>query len=170
MNPNWVMVDVEANGPCPGMYSMIEIGAVHVATQKTFYTTLRPFGTKYLQAALDVTHRTHEETLSFKDPTVAMGDFAAWLKDTCPNSPRFISDNNGFDWQFVNYYFHVCLGSNPFGYSSSNLGSLYKGMQRDMSAKFKHLRRTKHTHNPVDDAMGNVEAMLAMEKMGMKLS
>jgi hypothetical protein len=25
---------------------------------------------------------------------------------------------------------------------------------------FKHLRDTKHTHNPVDDAKGNAEAML----------
>ena len=70
----------------------------------------------------------------------------------------FISDNNGFDWQFVNYYFHHFLGRNPFGHSSTNLGSLYKGMQRDTKVNFKHLRRTRHTHHPVDDAKGNAEA------------
>ena len=72
MNKNWVMVDVEANGPCPGLYSMIELGAVHVTTKQTFYTTLRPFGAKYLQASLDVTGHTHEETLTFKDSTAAI--------------------------------------------------------------------------------------------------
>ena len=37
-----------------------------------------------------------------------------------------------------------------------------------MFENFKHLRQTQHTHNPVDDARGNAEAMLAMEKMGFK--
>ena len=50
-----------------------------------------------------------------------------------------ISDNNGFDWQFINWYFHHFLGKNPFGHSSTNLGSLYKGVVRDMFASFKRL-------------------------------
>jgi hypothetical protein len=76
----------------------------------------------------------------------------------------FISDNNGFDWQFVNYYFWRFCSTNPFGHSSTNLGSLYKGTQRNMRVNFKHLRKTKHTHNPVDDAMGNVEAFNIIRK------
>jgi hypothetical protein len=32
------------------------------------------------------------------------------------------------------------------------------------------LRRTKHSHNPVDDAKGNAEALLTMkEKFGLKI-
>lgn len=35
---------------------------------------------------------------------------------------------------------------------------------------FKHLRKTRHTHNPVDDAMGNAEALLHMkEAMGLEI-
>ena len=81
----------------------------------------------------------------------------------------FISDNNGFDWQFINWYFHHFTGGNPFGHSSTNLGSLYKGMQRDMAVNFKHLRKTRHTHHPVDDARGNAEALLAMMEDGLKI-
>jgi hypothetical protein len=33
----------------------------------------------------------------------------------------------------------------------------------------KYLRKTKHTHHPVDDAKGNAEALLAMQKMGLKI-
>jgi len=69
----------------------------------------------------------------------------------------------GFDWQFINWYFHHFLGSNPFGFSSTNLGSLYKGMEKDTFVNFKHLRKTKHTHNSVDDARGNAEALLPMK-------
>jgi hypothetical protein len=82
----------------------------------------------------------------------------------------FISDNNGFDWQFINWYLHHFLGDNPFGHSCTNLGSLYKGMQKDMFVNFKHLRQTKHTHHPVDDARGNAEALLAMKELGLKVN
>ncbi len=83
----------------------------------------------------------------------------------------FISDNNGFDWMFICYYFHRFTGSNPFGHSSTNLGSLYKGIVKSTFENFKHLRQTKHSHNPVDDAMGNAEALLTIvEKYGLKIS
>ena len=60
------------------------------------------------------------------------------------------------------------VGGSPF--SSQNLGSLYKGMEKDTSKNFKHLRQTKHTHNPVDDAKGNAEALLTMKKeFGLKI-
>ncbi len=38
-----------------------------------------------------------------------------------------------------------------------------KGIVRDTFQNFKHLRKTAHTHNPVDDAKGNAEALLAMK-------
>ena len=87
------------------------------------------------------------------------------------DKPVFISDNNGFDWMFICWYFHHFLGHNPFGYSSQNLGSLYKGIVKDTRQNFKHLRRTTHTHNPVDDAIGNAEALLAIiEKYGLRIN
>jgi hypothetical protein len=82
----------------------------------------------------------------------------------------FISDNNGFDWQFINWYFHHFLCANPFGHSSTNLGSLYKGMLKSTSANFKRRRKTKHTHHPVDDARGNAEALLESQQMGLTIN
>ncbi len=32
-----------------------------------------------------------------------------------------------------------------------------------MFVNFKRLRKTKHTHNPVDDARGNAEALLEIK-------
>lgn len=166
-NKTWIMVDVEADGPAPGLYSMIELGAVIVepGCSRTFYTNLKPISDDYVFDALAVTGYERSETLEFKDPCDAMIEFNQWLKQQVPNGQlMFVSDNNGFDWQFVNYYFHKYLMKNPFGHSSTNLGSLYKGMERDFFVNFKHLRKTKHTHNPVDDAKGNAEAMLEMLK------
>jgi hypothetical protein len=61
-----------------------------------------------------------------------MEQFADWIAKASTRQPISISDNNGFDWQFINWYFHHFLGRNPFGHSSTNLGSLYKGVVRDM--------------------------------------
>ncbi|MDH5674331.1 MAG: exonuclease domain-containing protein [Myxococcales bacterium] len=168
----YVMVDIEADGPIPGDYSMVCFGAVIVepGLSRTFYATLRPISDAWVPEALAVSGFSREQTLAFPAPAEEMTRFRDWLNTECPKRRLFISDNNGFDWQFINWYFHHFLGGNPFGFSSSNLGSLYKGLVKDTFKNFKHLRKTKHTHNPVDDAMGNAEALLRMKQdLGLKM-
>ncbi|QHS59776.1 3'-5' exonuclease family protein [Chitinophaga agri] len=168
----YIMVDVESDGPIPGDYSMISFGAVRVdnTLNKTFYGKLKPISEKFIPEALAVSGHSREETLSFNDPRKVMADFKAWINKVAEDRPIFISDNNGFDWMFICWYFHHFLGENPFGFSSQNLGSLYKGIELDTFKNFKHLRRTRHTHHPVDDAKGNAEALLTMkEEMGLKI-
>ena len=167
----YVMVDIEADGPIPGDYSMISLGAVIVEERlgRTFYGQFCPISDTWVPAALAVSGFSREETMQFDEPEKVMRDFAVWLTDNCQGRPKFISDNNGFDWQFVNWYFWHLTGANPFGHSSMNLGSLYKGFVGQMSKNFKHLRKTRHTHHPVDDAKGNAEALLAIQKQGLKI-
>lgn len=166
-----VVVDVEADGPIPYKYSMISLGAVVLDNNldKTFYSTFQPISDLWIPEALAVSGHTREETLQFTDPKISIESFNHWLNSISDGKLMFYSDNNGFDWQFVNWYFHYYLGKNPFGFSSTNIGSLYKGMLKNTRYNFKHLRKTKHTHNPVDDAKGNAEALLEMSKRGLKL-
>lgn len=161
---SYVMVDIEADGPIPGDYSMVCFGAVIVepSLSKTFYGQLNPISDKWDPEALKVSGFSREETLQFDDPKAVMESFEKWIAENSKGQSIFISDNNGFDWQFINWYFHHFLGRNPFGYSSMNLGSLYKGFVKDTFKTFKHLRKTKHTHHPVDDAKGNAEAFLEL--------
>ena len=160
------MMDIESDGPIPGDYSMICFGAVIVEPplSQTFYGQLRPISEQWQPEALAVSGFTREQTLAFPEPEGVMRQFAAWLQEHSKGRPLFISDNNGFDWQFINWYFHHFTGTNPFGHSSANLGSLYKGLVRDVTQNFKHLRKTPHTHHPVDDAKGNAEALLALKE------
>src|SRR4029079_4520362 len=170
---SYVMVDVESDGPIPGDYSMICFGAIIVEPElkRTFYGKLKPISELFLPDALAVSGFSREECLAFDDPKSVMEAFCEWLTSNCQGRMMFISDNNGFDWQFINWYFHHFLGDNPFGFSSTNLGSLYKGLAKDTFVNFKHLRKTKHTHHPVDDARGNAEALLTMaEQMELKIS
>lgn len=167
---SWIMVDIEADGPIPGDYSMVSFGAVVVepGLARTFYGELRPISEKFIPEALAVSGFTRDHVMTFREPEGVMRDFATWLQSVGGGRPMFISDNNGFDWQFINWYFHHFTGANPFGFSSTNLGSLYKGLVRDTAKNFKHLRKTRHTHHPVDDAKGNAEALLTMkEEMGL---
>ncbi len=166
------MLDVESDGPIPGDYSMVCFGAVLVepTLSKTFYGRLRPISEKWIPEALAVSGFSRQEVMGFEAPEVVMGEFRTWLAAMAPGRPQFISDNNGYDWQFINWYFHHFLGENPFGHSSTNLGSLYKGLVRDTFKNFKHLRKTPHTHHPVDDAKGNAEAFLeAIQQYGLKI-
>jgi hypothetical protein len=165
----YVMVDVETDGPIPGDFSMISLGAIVVepGLNRTFAARFRPISERWIPEALAISGHSREETLEFPFATDGMEAFSQWLS-TIPR-PMFISDNNGFDWQFVCWYFHHFLGHCPFGFSSTNLGSLYKGMVNDTRQNFKHLRGTKHTHDPLDDARGNAEALLKMRAMGLKL-
>ena len=162
-----IVVDIEADGPVPGMYSMVSFGAVIVepTLTKTFYGKCRPVVDEWIPEALAISGHSREETLTFPDPVDTMAAFAVWVEEnTTSRRPFFWADNNGFDFAFINYYFHKYHGSNPFGWSSNNVNSFYKGvMGGDMYAGFKKLKKTKHTHHPVDDAMGIAEAMLAMK-------
>ncbi|WP_345948978.1 exonuclease [Mucilaginibacter sp. PAMB04274] len=162
----YIMVDVESDGPIPGDYSMICFGAVIVGDDlsRTFYGKLKPISDQYLLEALAISGFTREEVFSFDDPYTVMHNFAEWISANSEGKPVFISDNNGYDWMFICWYFHHFLNLNPFGYSSQNLGSFYKGIIKDTSKNFKHLRQTRHTHNPVEDALGNAEAFLTIIK------
>jgi hypothetical protein len=168
----YVMIDIEADGPIPGDFSMVSFGAIVVepALDRVFGGKLRPISERWIPEALAVSNYTREQTLGFDEPKRVMDDFAAWL-GTLGGRPIFVADNNGFDWMFVCWYFHHFTGKNPFGFSSQNLGSLYKGLVKDMAKNFKHLRKTEHTHDPIDDARGNAEAMLHLKDvMELKIS
>jgi len=166
---SYFMTDVETDGPIPHKYSMVCFGCVKVDAKldKTFYGETKPISEIWEPEALAISGFGRDQHLRFDDPKTVMQDFNDWVLTNSEGRPIFIADNNGFDWQFINYYFHYFLGKNPFGYSSQNLGSLYKGMIKNTRKNFKHLRKTNHDHNPVNDAIGNAEALLEMQKLGL---
>lgn len=166
------MVDVESDGPIPWDFSMVCFGAVVVepSLSRSFYGQTRPISKQWEPEALAISGFSRDETLLFDEPKEVMQRFADRIAENNRNGrPQFISDNNGYDWSFINWYFHHFLGTNPFGFSSAHVGSLYKGMMKDTFTRHQHLRKTAHTHHPVDDAKGDAEALLAMKEMGLKI-
>ena len=64
--------------------------------------------------------------------------------------------------QPVNFYFWRYFGENPFGHSGRRIADFYAGLVGDFrnTQRWKRLRRTKHDHHPVHDALGNAEARI----------
>lgn len=158
-------VDVEADGPAPGLFSMVSFGAVEMTAKgpgRTFYGKVAPITDRYIPDALAVSGFTREQHLAFEKPEVVMPRFLAWLQEVNGDKrAQLVSDNPAFDWQFMNYYLWAYCDQNPFGHSARRIGDFYAGMLRRWDAPqngWKKLRKTKHTHNPVDDAKGNAEA------------
>jgi hypothetical protein len=169
---SWFVVDVESDGPIPHKYSMISFGAVKVdlSLSHTFYGKTKPISEEYIEEALLISCPSREEHETYDDPKEVMLNFKNWIESVNSNGrPTFVSDNLAYDWQFINYYFHYFTGSNPFGFSGRRIGDLYAGLVKNTFSKWKHLRKTSHTHHPVDDAKGNAEAILAISGMGVKI-
>lgn len=168
---SYIVVDVESDGPIHGIHSMVCFGAVIVepSLTKTFYGKIKPISNEWIPESLEISGFSRDEHLTFDDPVDVMREFAEWIKENSKGRPIFISDNNGYDFGWINYYFHRYYGSNPFGWSSRRVSDLWCGYNNDMFAKWKHFGKTKHTHNPVDDAMRVTEAVIKMKEMGLKI-
>lgn len=171
---SYIVVDVESDGEIPFIYSMVCFGAVIVepSLSKTFYGKTKPISENWKPEALAISGFSREEHLNFDDPQIIMKNFENWIKENSIGKPTFISDNLAFDWQWINFYFHYYLSNNPFGFSGRRIGDLYCGMKMDSGLNFqwkKLYRKTKHDHNPVNDAKGNAEALIEFKKLGLKI-
>jgi hypothetical protein len=157
MKNTYIMVDVESNGPIPGDYSMTSLGATIIdnSLNKRFKVNIKPISKKS-----DPDREKFVNQKNAIDAKEAMSKFNEWLKNNVSGKPIFVSDNNGFDWMFVCWYFWHFLNKNPFGYSSQNLNSLYKGLNKNLDFKIDILRNRELSHNASEDSFDNSKLFL----------
>ena len=163
----YISVDIETAGPIPGEYSMLSLGACLVdAPEVTFYMELKPINDRFISAALRVSGLTLEHLTTIgRDPGEAMRVFGDWVRVVATNRiPVFVGFNASFDWSFVNWYFHLFLGDNPFGIGAVDIKSYYMGLsgcqwKETTSSQLPHRFRPSHrqTHNALDDAIAQAE-------------
>jgi hypothetical protein len=180
----YISADIEADGPVPGRYSMLALGMCVAGEQDTdgtfrpiqpesarFYRELRPISEEFEQEALDAIapsgldreHLKHEGL----DPAQAMTEAARWVVDLAHGRrPVLVGWPMGYDWMFLQWYFHTYseIGS-PFGFSSAldMKTMVYVGTHRvlDLLGK-EHLPAElvpdrPHTHHALDDAVEQAE-------------
>jgi hypothetical protein len=175
----YISVDVEADGPIPGPYSMLSLGAAVAGRQDatgftpadperdTFYRELRPAGPDFDPQALAVSGLDRERLAAEgADPAGAMAEFTAWVREVSTDAQPVMTGYPAcYDWMFLYWYLIRFTGSSPFGHSGCldmktlyaakagvPLRSVAKGtMPREL------LSRRRHTHHALDDAIEQAE-------------
>ena len=162
-----LVFDVEATGQTPMLHSMWQIGMVDLeGNWFKANMAMRP-GTVWQDKPKELFPEVHrdmqENPQKWSDPKDEMVRLWQWLRHTYGPKPKvkIWSDNPGFDWQFLNGYLHMYCGENPLGWSCRRIGDFYAGLMGDArkSVQWKRFRVTEHTHDALDDARGNAEAL-----------
>ena len=166
-------VDIEANGPIPGEYSMTSLGCCVVGKSDcSFYVEIKPISDKVVPAAEQVSGLTMDYLREKgTEPEKAIKDFHRWIWSTVKKShrPVFVGFNATFDWMFTYWYLMKFVGNSPFSISGLDIKAYYMGMLNTTWGMTKkgEVRKLfptgmKHTHHALDDAR---EQALLFEKM-----
>lgn len=161
----FVAVDVEADGPIPGPYSMLSLGMVVAGRPDLmFYTELKPISDEYVPEALAVSGLDRDRLLR-EAPTAAdaMTAAKAWVDGLRPlGRPVFLAAPAVWDGMYVHWYFTRFTGGNPFGRTGAgvDLRSYWMGRtgaewSRTHQAGIKEavgVTGMPHTHHAGEDA------------------
>jgi DNA polymerase III epsilon subunit-like protein len=126
----YISVDIEASGPIPSRYSMLSIGACVVGdTNNNFYAEIKPINDSFVPEAVAISGFSIQglKTTGIY-PETAMKSFGKWVEETSVRkTPVFVGFNAPFDWQFVNWYFYMYAGKNPFGINALDIKAYFMG-------------------------------------------
>lgn len=175
-----ILVDTEATGRSPFSSVMTEFGAVDFANRQTFHGVLYDSKPHPDTPALPVLSDgpgpryqrdtdaepiliTHEHHYTDEHRAEVYRAFTDWLA-SLDGQPQFWSDNPAFDWQWLSFGFDQAGMDNPFGFSARRIGDLAAGLSGNWrkTSNWKRWRKTKHDHTPVNDSLGNAEALATL--------
>ncbi|MGW2935101.1 3'-5' exonuclease [Streptomyces sp. NPDC001156] len=177
----YISVDIEADGPIPGPYSMLSLGAAVAGRQDavgfsaadpeehTFYRELLPISAEFVPEALAVSGLDRERlTREGSEPAAALGEFADWVRRVSAGAqPVMCGYPASYDWTFLYWYLIRFTGASPFGHSGClDMKTLYAtkaGLPLRAVAKGtmpRHLlSKRRHTHHALDDAVEQAELL-----------
>lgn len=175
----YISVDIEADGPIPGPYSMLSLGAAVAGRQdaegfeaadpeaRTFYQELRPISADFVPEALAVSGLDRERLgTEGAEPAVALAEFSQWVREVGQGAQAVMCGYPAsYDWTFLYWYLIRFTGESPFGHSGClDMKTLYAtkaGLPLRAVAKGtmprELLSRRRHTHHALDDAVEQAE-------------
>lgn len=182
----YVSIDIETDGPAPGINSMLALGAA-VFTEDaddhvdTFYATMRPAGHTSQNVDTMAWWATQPEawaevTASPQHPGDATRNFVTW----CEGMMAFgrlvtVGWPIAFDFAFVNYYCHRYANRNPLGFGGLDIRSYANGLaghpdyygipEKQVRAMAGEIDKTGlRPHVAVDDAIEQGRLFMALRK------
>ncbi|MEC9390905.1 MAG: 3'-5' exonuclease [Myxococcota bacterium] len=135
----WFCIDIEANGPVPGLYDMVSLGATVVfagpdgspTLGRDFYMELKPQAPRFDARAAAI-HGLDQARLAREGLTRAAAATALenWVQgETRPGTEAcFVGHNAPFDWSHVAYLYAELERPNPFGYKALDTKALAAGV------------------------------------------
>ena len=121
----YVSIDIEADGPVPGLYSMLSLGAAVFDSDGALADTFSANLEQLPEAREDprtmrwwAAHSAAWNTCRVdpRDPQEAMRAFHSWVKvqeKTC-GTPVMVAFPAAYDSMWVQWYLHRFVGENPF--------------------------------------------------------
>jgi len=165
----YVSTDIEADGPIPGIHSMLSFGSAAYLADKTLLGTFsanletlpgaegHPRTMAWWVTQADAWKACRENP---QKPEKAMQDYLAWLKGL-PGSPVFVGYPAAYDFLFVYWYLIRFTAESPFSHSALDIKTyamaLLKNNYRESTKKFMPkawFDPIPHTHQALDDALG----------------
>ena len=170
----YVSVDIEADGPHPGHYSMLSLGAAAFNSSgkllDTFSQNLlelpgasrHPDTMEWWEKQGDAWDKAREDA---RTPVRVIVEFKDWLMqpEWKGRAKSFVGYPVGYDYMWVSWYMSEFLGSDePFNHSGidiKTLGMLIMGKgfrqmsKRIVVKKIKAKMSKKHSHVAVEDAI-----------------
>ena len=175
MKEIYVSIDIEADGPIPGEYSMLSLGAA--AFDVTSKNPRKPISTFEVNILPLPDAKQDPDTMQFwarnkeawnyvtsnqVGAAAAMRDFKVWV-EKLPGNPVLIGYPVTFDFMFVYWYYVKMIGSRPvFGFQGLDIKTLamdklslhYRGTTKKRFPKHWSDGAPRHTHKALDDAIG----------------
>ena len=157
------LVDIESEWGVRTPHSgrMTEFAAVEYETGKSFHGVLW----ETQQDPVD-TYKFYVIEGTGRNMNQVMQEFSSWIDSFGGDRNELISDNPAFDFMWIADAFDRAGMNNPFGHSARRIGDFAAGLDNNWKhqSQWKRLRKTSHDHNPVNDAMGNREALMKLIK------
>jgi hypothetical protein len=164
----YVSTDVEADGPIPGIYSMLSLGSAAYLADKTLVSTITA-NLEILPGAVE-----HPKTMEWwkrqpkaweacrenlQSPQKAMKDYLVWLK-ALPGIPVFVGYPAAYDFLFIYWYLIRFTGESPFSHSALDIKTLAMALLKTgyRQATKKNMPKRwfdslPHSHCALDDAI-----------------
>jgi DNA polymerase III alpha subunit (gram-positive type) len=172
-NQIYVAVDIEADGPTPGLYSMLSIGAVATTANEEvsrFYRKLSALPEAMTDPATMEWWKTQSEAweevnTDVESPEIVIKDFCEWV-ESLGAEPVFVAHPIALDYTFVSWYLYK-FAYNPFNDDKNAMRTfdLTSFIAGKYNLALNDAKRPKlplvlttgmleHTHKAIDDAIG----------------
>jgi 3' exoribonuclease, RNase T-like len=180
----FVSIDIETDGPAPGVNSMLALGAAAFAEDGTdvgtWYSKLRPLTDGVQDESTMAWWQTQPEAWqevnrNRRHANYAIPEFAMWVRELA-GKPVAVAWPAAFDFAFVNYYCHrYTEDGNPLGFACLDIRSYANGLagyrnyyglrENDIKTMAGEIDKTGlRQHVAVDDAIEQGRLFMALRR------